>query len=382
MLLALPALRADDKPKDEKQPPKEQFQSLVKDFRADQQKIINEYQKLKGQEQQKKLQEYFALGSKYADKFLKIGEDNPKDPTAVDALFWVVQNGGNSPAVAKAIEKIKPVVVEMPFGDLANRLKTVRIGNPEIVEAVFKRAEDNSKDPNAFALFLWVTQNSNNSVRSKAVKQVATLIEQTPLKALASQLRSTFNVDDKIMESVLKRLQKEEKSSTVGDLLFWIAQNGYYRPIGAKALGMIAENYADHAGIENICQLFGRNKSPEAVEPLAKIVEKAEKPLVKAVATLSLGQALAGKVDTLGDNLSEAEKVAAEAERTLNMVIEKYSAEFATVKPMAEAELKALHFNRVGLTTPEISAGDLDKKDFKLSDYRGKVVLLDFWGNW
>jgi predicted Zn finger-like uncharacterized protein len=37
---------------------------------------------------------------------------------------------------------------------------------------------------------------------------------------------------------------------------------------------------------------------------------------------------------------------------------------------------------QVGSAAPEIEAEDLDGKKFKLSDYRGKVVLLDFWGNW
>lgn len=36
----------------------------------------------------------------------------------------------------------------------------------------------------------------------------------------------------------------------------------------------------------------------------------------------------------------------------------------------------------VGMIAPEIEGEDLDGKPFKLSDYRGKVVLLDFWGNW
>ena len=30
----------------------------------------------------------------------------------------------------------------------------------------------------------------------------------------------------------------------------------------------------------------------------------------------------------------------------------------------------------------EIDSEDIDGKQFKLSDYRGKVVVLDFWGNW
>ena len=36
----------------------------------------------------------------------------------------------------------------------------------------------------------------------------------------------------------------------------------------------------------------------------------------------------------------------------------------------------------VGESAPEIEGEDLDGKKFKLSDYRGKVVLLDFWGHW
>jgi cytochrome oxidase Cu insertion factor (SCO1/SenC/PrrC family) len=37
---------------------------------------------------------------------------------------------------------------------------------------------------------------------------------------------------------------------------------------------------------------------------------------------------------------------------------------------------------QVGRVAPEIEGEDIDGEKFKLSDYRGKVVLLDFWGNW
>ncbi len=36
----------------------------------------------------------------------------------------------------------------------------------------------------------------------------------------------------------------------------------------------------------------------------------------------------------------------------------------------------------VGQTAPEIAGEDIDGKPMKLSDYRGKVVVLDFGGNW
>src|SRR4051794_25948885 len=36
----------------------------------------------------------------------------------------------------------------------------------------------------------------------------------------------------------------------------------------------------------------------------------------------------------------------------------------------------------VGPLAQEIEGEDLDGKFFKLSEYKGKVVLLDFWGMW
>jgi cytochrome oxidase Cu insertion factor (SCO1/SenC/PrrC family) len=48
----------------------------------------------------------------------------------------------------------------------------------------------------------------------------------------------------------------------------------------------------------------------------------------------------------------------------------------------ADQEIKeALRFE-VGSVPPEINGVDMDGVPFKLSDYRGKVVLLDFWGFW
>ena len=37
---------------------------------------------------------------------------------------------------------------------------------------------------------------------------------------------------------------------------------------------------------------------------------------------------------------------------------------------------------QVGMVAPDIVGEDLDGVAFKLSDYRGKVILLDFWGYW
>ena len=36
----------------------------------------------------------------------------------------------------------------------------------------------------------------------------------------------------------------------------------------------------------------------------------------------------------------------------------------------------------IGAPAPDLAAIDFDGNPVKLSDYRGKVVMLDFWGDW
>jgi len=53
-----------------------------------------------------------------------------------------------------------------------------------------------------------------------------------------------------------------------------------------------------------------------------------------------------------------------------------------TLGELAERELFSLRHLQPGKPAPEIDGEDIDGVKFKLSDYRGKVVLLDFWGHW
>src|SRR6202030_2598202 len=52
------------------------------------------------------------------------------------------------------------------------------------------------------------------------------------------------------------------------------------------------------------------------------------------------------------------------------------------IADLAKHSLKALLKSPIGKPAVEIEGEDLEGKSFKLSDYRGKVVLLDFWGSW
>lgn len=54
----------------------------------------------------------------------------------------------------------------------------------------------------------------------------------------------------------------------------------------------------------------------------------------------------------------------------------------STLGAKAEGEIFAAKNLQVGKPVPEIVGEDIDGVPMKLSDFRGKVVFLDFWGDW
>ena len=82
-----------------------------------------------------------------------------------------------------------------------------------------------------------------------------------------------------------------------------------------------------------------------------------------------------------------------EATKSLNKeaetLLERAAKEFASVKlprgtvgDIARDHLNELRNLGIGKTAPEVSGEDIDGKSMKLTEYRGKVVVLDFWGDW
>src|SRR5262249_13205667 len=91
------------------------------------------------------------------------------------------------------------------------------------------------------------------------------------------------------------------------------------------------------------------------------------------------------------DYLDELERqdrarAGAEVEALFERVIEKYPdvklPYSGTVGEQARAELYEIRHLSVGKPAPEIEGQDQDGKHFKLSDYRGTVVLLYFWSEY
>jgi thiol-disulfide isomerase/thioredoxin len=54
----------------------------------------------------------------------------------------------------------------------------------------------------------------------------------------------------------------------------------------------------------------------------------------------------------------------------------------AAVTVMLLAALSAFAFGQAGSPAPELALKDIRGRTLRLSDYRGKVVLLNFWATW
>ncbi len=72
-------------------------------------------------------------------------------------------------------------------------------------------------------------------------------------------------------------------------------------------------------------------------------------------------------------------------EQMYALIDEQYAAVDYRRQPLAglvKKPLKMLRHLRVGKPAMDIVGEDIDGNPFRLSNYRGKVVMLDFWGHW
>ena len=58
------------------------------------------------------------------------------------------------------------------------------------------------------------------------------------------------------------------------------------------------------------------------------------------------------------------------------------AAQNTTLGEVAKKALFGIRHLSVGRIAPDIEGEDVFGQEFKLSDYRGKVVMLTFWGHW
>jgi hypothetical protein len=150
---------------------------------------------------------------------------------------------------------------------------------------------------------------------------------------------------------------------------------------GAKfALDEVLNHYIQHpkaARVVDMIPYSSRVLAPKTVtDALAKIEKESHDREVQATAAFGILNA-----DGESSFSRKLDSAAARARANrLKELIKKY--EGTGPAKRAGGEIFELENLQVGMTAPEILGTDENGKPFKLSEYRGKVVVLDFWGFW
>jgi hypothetical protein len=297
-------------------------------------------------------------------------EKNPKAPFAEEALIWVVTNeyrlwrfhpwyehqpryeqiwvltrGGRPFAVlSKEEQDIRRRATAMLLRDHAASAKLGRV-----VEML-----GSSQDREGAAL-LRAVRDRNPSKELKAEAAVALALRMQARVAIAKQIKGNPHVAKSAEENHGKDFVEEVRKA---DLPKLEAEAG-------RLYAELTEQYLPDlkpASVALLCQRLLYTSDSEAL--LRVLYTRGKSNEVRGVACLVLAQVL------------KSEKLFEEA---ADRYADVKTAFDGTVGSKAKSELFDLRYLSVGKAAPEVKGTDQDGKHFQLSDYKGKVVLLDFW---
>ncbi len=184
-----------------------------------------------------------------------------------------------------------------------------------------------------------------------------------------------------IVEQVLGLARKEPKSSVAVDALIWVVIHDQAGDFRKQAWEIAKKTYVNDPRLGPGLQLAVG--SPYGMDHVQDILKTSRNRTVKGFATLAIA-------DWLHRNAREEnrEQMLADADRLAADVVQNYAEVRRGAGTLGDAA-KAIQERirrkgsiAIGKVAPETAGEDADGKPLKLSDYRGKVVLLKFWGNW
>ena len=209
-----------------------------------------------------------------------------------------------------------------------------------------------------------------NTMREKGEK--LTLENKELKEAYDAQTKATAEVQKYALEAG----KSDPKSKDGADALFFVAQSS--RMTGSSpVMKLILEHHVDDT---RMTQIVGGMMYERPTQDNYSFLETIESKS-KTKETVGAAKMIRGIL-----YLKDADAdVKVKGEKLLDSVIAEYKDVKLYNRPltaMAEGNLFEYRFLSEGKTVPEIEGIDMDESPFKLSDYRGKVVMLDFWGHW
>ncbi len=182
---------------------------------------------------------------------------------------------------------------------------------------------------------------------------------------------------DKIIAKIMPLIDADPKSDFALSMIEFIMR--HVDADSPKIYEVLAAHHAKNPKMKEICVYFNEGGPKEAKPFLEKVLAENPDKTAQAYACLALGR-------TLVEQGQEGDKKAlAEGEKYLDRVVKEYGdvkLQDQTLGEMTKGLLFELRNLAIGKKAPETPSRDLKDKTVKLSDYAGKVVVLDIWATW
>jgi thiol-disulfide isomerase/thioredoxin len=155
-------------------------------------------------------------------------------------------------------------------------------------------------------------------------------------------------------------------------------------PLRDRAIETIRKSHILDPGISSVAVEIGYIAPPGGDAILRDVLAKNPHLEAKGEACLALARKLKLEAEHSGSN-EKAKPLDDEAGRLYERVVNEFAdieGRYGPLGEIAKNGLFELRYLSVGKQAPEISGEDNEGRTMKLSEFRGKVVVLDFWGEW
>ncbi len=179
---------------------------------------------------------------------------------------------------------------------------------------------------------------------------------------------------------MLELAEKNPKDEVASEALMFVLSVAPKGPEQEKATSLFLKDHAER--VPDACIMLAQTHNPRAEGFFSAVLkQKDSSDKAKAFATLGLASLAKARLEMLDPKSPDAATQSKKAEDLFEQIITKYK-DIKDAAKFAEGELFVLRHLSIGKVAPDIEGEDSDGKKFKLSDFRGKVVVLDFWALW
>jgi hypothetical protein len=255
-------------------------------------------------------------------------------------------------------------------------------------------ADDSPQSPSAELKQLQKSVADAQRKASDLHRRLLSVEDEEVMQRQSEQLRlANIAARKTLEESHAKAIEiaKAHAKDEVGlDATLWVLPSLRAKPADARELlkFVVQHHVASKkigSAVPQLTMMAGSD--PQAIETLELIADKNPTKSVQATALFAVADYYKNKAEPRrGAPPEDADALAQKAEAGFERILKEFADETQVGQrkfgPMAKAALFELRNLRVGKVVPEIEGEDTEGVVFRLSDYRGKVVMLDFWGHW